>query len=171
MLSGAVELTLEREKVLAMVEKGASVMDIAYHFSTYPAVVERLLRQWAKKPKDYAKKTTPTQRSSGGKSAAKVHALIRAIESGEVDAMREAGANMSGIAVQFGVSHTTVAEKLRTVVRRSPSESNGKLVPGQKYGSLIFEKEIHGKARLYLFRHKCGWRETFTEFQWRERTA
>ena len=40
-----------------------------------------------------------------------------------------------------------------------------------KYGSLIFEKIVHGKTTMYQFRHKCGWRETYTEAQWKERTA
>ena len=172
MLSAPVELMLERETVLAMVDKGASVMDIAYHFSTYPAVVERLLKQWKHKPKDYAKPATTKQRASGGRKTVKVKALIRAIENGEVDAMCEAGETLTGIAYRFGVAHATVSEKLRTVVRRKPGDVDKRLIPGKKYGDLIFEKEVRGKARMFQFRHCRGhWVETFTEFQWRERTA
>lgn len=43
--------------------------------------------------------------------------------------------------------------------------------PGEKHGKLVFERMVNAQARLYLFRHVCGFRETFTEFQWRERTT
>jgi hypothetical protein len=42
---------------------------------------------------------------------------------------------------------------------------------GERYGDLVFERVVNAQARLYLFRHACGWRETFTDFQWRERKA
>lgn len=171
-ISAPAYLMLERETVLAMVDKGASVMDVAYHFSTYPAVVERLLKQWKQKPKDYAKPATTQQRKRGGVRTGKVHAFIRAIESGEVDTMREAGMTIRDIAYRFDIGEGTVSDQLRKVtVRRKPEEVDERLVPGKKYGSLIFEKEIRGKTTMYQFRHKCGFRETFTEFQWRERTA
>lgn len=169
MLTSAQELTLEREKVLAMVDKGASVMDIAYHFSTYPDVVERLLKQWGKKPKDYAKPATKEQQSNGGVRTGKIHSLRANVR--DLVALRDAGWTQKDIAKRYVTDAGTVNIVLREHDQKKALAEAGTLVPGKKYGSLIFEKEIHGKAHLYQFRHKCGWRETFTEFQWKEGTA
>ena len=169
MLSAPVELMLERETVLAMVDKGASVMDVAYHFSTYPAVVERLLKQWNQKPKDYAKPATKEQQSNGGVRTGKIHSL-RANVRGLV-ALRDAGWTQKDIAKRYVTDAGTVNVVLREYDQKKALAEAGTLVPGKKYGCLIFEKEIHGKAHLYQFRHKCGWVETFTESQWKERTA
>lgn len=169
MLSAPVELMLERETVLAMVDKGASVMDVAYHFSTYPAVVERLLKQWKQKPKDYAKPATKQQQSNGGVRTGKFHSL-RANVRGLV-ALRDAGWTQKDIAKRYVTDAGTVNVVLREYDQKKALAEAGTLVPGKKYGCLIFEKEIHGKAHLYQFRHKCGWVETFTESQWKERTA
>ena len=46
-----------------------------------------------------------------------------------------------------------------------------KLTPGKQYGDYTFLDTVNGVRTLYKFRHKCGWRETFTEWQWKERTA
>ena len=168
-ISAPAYLMLERETVLAMVDKGASVMDVAYHFSTYPAVVERLLKQWKQKPKDYTKLATKEQQSNGGVRTGKIHSL-RANVRGLV-ALRDAGWTQKDIAKRYVTDPSTITTVLREYDQKKALAEAGTLVPGKKYGSLIFEGVVHGKARLYLFRHKCGWRETYTEAQWKERTA
>ena len=169
MLSAAVELTLEREKVLAMRAAGATIVDIAYHFSTYPGTVERLLKQWTQKPKDYAKPATKQQQSNGGVGTGKIHSLRANVR--DLVALRDAGWTQKDIAKRYVTDPNTIGTVLGEYDQKKALAEAGKLEPGKKYGNLIFEKEIHGKARLYLFRHKCGWRETFTEWQWKERTA
>ena len=168
-ISAPAYLMLERETVLAMVDKGASVMDIAYHFSTYPAVVERLLKQWKQKPKDYTKSATKEQQSNGGQKTTKINAMRRDVE--EASRLYSTGWTQKDIAKRYGIDQGTAGKILIEHNQKKALAEAGKLEPGKKYGSLIFEGIVHGKTTMYQFRHKCGWRETFTEFQWRERTA
>ena len=82
--------------------------------------------------------------------------------------MREDGASFTEIAKGFGVSPETVSNKLRTISQRKGSPSKENLIPGKRYGNLIFEKVLEGARRKWQFRHRCGWTETFIESQLRE---
>lgn len=155
MLSGSAAVAAGKKTVLRMHDEGASVDEIALRFNAHPQVVAKYLREW-RKPR------------SRGKNPVSVRALVRAVETGEVQRMREDGASFPEIARSFGVSHSTVSEKLRTVPQRKDSPSKDHLIPGKRYGNFIFEKVVDGARRKWQFRHRCGWTETFIEPQLRE---
>ena len=97
--------------------------------------------------------------------------------------MRLRGLTTTQIAEHFGVCGQLVSRYLidwgyRTRKRGETDWAKAtirrpvkRFEPGKQYGDYTFLETIHGATTLHQFRHKCGWVETFTEFQWRERTT
>lgn len=106
----------------------------------------------------------------------------------EVIELRQSGLTTTQIAERCGVCAQLVSRYLidwgyrtrkrddtdwaKATIRRPVNPKAVKrFEPGKQYGDYTFLETIHGATTLHQFRHKCGWVETFTEFQWRERTT
>jgi len=102
--------------------------------------------------------------------------------------MRLSGMSTIEIGKCFGVCNSIISRYLidwgyRTRTRRNglgesdnqkAGQSEGgqtEFEPGKRYGDYTYLETVHGATTLHRFRHKCGWTETFTEAQWKERTA
>lgn len=120
--------------------------------------------------KDNSACPTYEHRRRGGHGTHRMSAARRAVASGEVDALEKAGKTHHEIAQHFCVPVSKLrAELTKKSARKAAKMDVNALVPGREYGKMIFERVVHGAARMYLFHHVCGWRETFTELQWKER--
>lgn len=144
-----------KDKIIRMRLSGMKCED-GHYFGVTRGAISNVLVRWG-----YG-----TSANSTG-----INAIRR--EKEKVTVLYAAGWTQGEIAGRYGTRHSkTISQILRREhsVERRAGELE-RFVPGQKYGKLVFERVVHGKARMLLFRHSCGWRETFTEFQWRELKA
>ena len=103
----------------------------------------------------------------------------------EIIRMRLSGMSTVEIGKCFGVCNSLISRYLidwgyrtrkrdetdwaKATIRRPVNPKAVKrFEPGKQYGDYTFLETIHGATTLHQFRHKCGWVETFTEFQLRE---
>ena len=92
----------------------------------------------------------------------------------EMQRLRNAGLTCREIAKRFGCAEATVFAY--TWVRPPSEEKEEKLVhapvkgyePGKRYGDYTFLEMVEAKRPMWLFEHRGGWRETFTENQLKE---
>jgi len=143
-----------RDEIIAARRRGETREKIAQRYGCGTDTIRRKLREWGE----------TNQR--GGR-----------YDKAEMQRLRNAGLTCREIAKRLGCAEATVFAY--TWVRPPSEEKEEKLVhapvkrfePGKQYGDYTFLETIHGATTLHQFRHKCGWVETFTEFQWRERTT
>ena len=91
----------------------------------------------------------------------------------EMQRLRNAGLTCSEIAKRFGCAEATVF--VYTWVR-PPEEKEEKPVhapvkgyePGKRYGDYTFLEMVAARRPLWLFEHRTGWKESFTENQLKE---
>jgi hypothetical protein len=120
---------------------------------------------------DLFKPHTQEQRARGGVArSGNVQILASAIATGEIDQMLKKGILVREIIVKFGVSHTSYKLEMKRANAHKIMQPFRDPVLGDRVGDLFFEKTIHGKTKIHLFRHRCGWRESFTEYQLKEAT-
>lgn len=92
----------------------------------------------------------------------------------EMQRLRNAGLTCREIAKRLGCAEATVFAY--TWVRPPSEEKEEKLVhapvkgyePGKRYGDYTFLEMVEAKRPMWLFEHRGGWRETFTENQLKE---
>ena len=92
----------------------------------------------------------------------------------EMQRLRNAGLTCREIAKRLGCAEATVFAY--TWVRPPSEEKEEKLVhapvkgyePGKRYGDYTFLETVEAKRPMWLFEHRGGWRETFTENQLKE---
>lgn len=92
----------------------------------------------------------------------------------EMQRLRNAGLTCREIAKRLGCAEATVFAY--TWVRPPSEEKEEKLVhapvkgyePGKRYGDYTFLERVAAKRPMWLFEHRGGWRETFTENQLKE---
>lgn len=97
----------------------------------------------------------------------------------EVIELRQSGLTTTQIAERCGVCQQLVSRYLidwgyRTRKRGEndlvPVEQPQKLklTPGKRYGDYTFLEMVAARRPLWLFEHRTGWKESFTELQLRE---
>ena len=144
-----------KDEIIAARRRGETREKIAQRYGCGTDTIRRKLREWGE--------TKVARRGRYDKA--------------EMQRLRDAGLTCGEIAKRFGCAEATVSAY--TWVRPPSEEKEEKLVhapvkrfePGKQYGDYVFLELVNGVRTLYKFRHKCGWVETFTEFQWRERTT
>jgi predicted transcriptional regulator len=103
----------------------------------------------------------------------------------EVIELRQSGLTPTQIAERCGVCAQLVSRYLidwgyrtrkrddtdwaKATIRRPVNPKAVKrFEPGKQYGDYTFLEMVAARRPLWLFEHRCGWKETFTELQLRE---
>lgn len=144
----------EKDKILAARRRGETREQIAKRFGCGTDTLAKKYREWGE-----------------------VHPGGSRFDKDEMQRLRNAGLTCREIAKRFGCAEATVFAY--TWVRPPTEEKEEKPVhapvngyePGKQYGDYTYLETIHGATTLHRFCHKCGWKETFTEQQWKERTT
>lgn len=92
----------------------------------------------------------------------------------EMQRLRDAGLPCREIAKRCGCAEATAFAY--TWVRLPSEEKEEKPIhapikgyePGKRYGDFLFLGQIKARRPLWLFKHRAGWKESFTEVQLRE---
>lgn len=139
-----------RDEIIAARRRGETREKIAQRYGCGTDTIRRKLREWGE----------TNQR--GGR-----------YDKAEMQRLRDAGLTCREIAKRLGCAEATVFAY--TWVRESePKEEKpvhapvSKYEPGKQYGDYTFLEMVEARRPLWLFEHRCGWRETFTENQLKE---
>ncbi|OPZ34567.1 MAG: Helix-turn-helix domain of resolvase [Spirochaetes bacterium ADurb.BinA120] len=139
-----------RDEIIAARRRGETREKIAQRYGCGTDTIRRKLREWGE----------TNQR--GGR-----------YDKAEMQRLRDAGLTCREIAKRLGCAEATVFAY--TWVRESePKEEKpvhapvSKYEPGKRYGDYTFLEMVEARRPLWLFEHRCGWRETFTENQLKE---
>ena len=140
-----------RDEIIAARRRGETREKIAQRYGCGTDTIRRKLREWGE----------TNQR--GGR-----------YDKAEMQRLRNAGLTCREIAKRLGCAEATVFAY--TWVRPPSEEKEEKLVhapvkgyePGKQYGDYTFLEMVAARRPLWLFEHRGGWKESFTELQLRE---
>lgn len=141
----------EKDKILAARRRGETREQIAKRFGCGTDTLAKKYREWGV-----------------------VHPGGSRFDKDEMQRLRNAGLTCREIAKRFGCAEATVFAY--TWVRPPTEEKEEKPVhapvngyePGKRYGDYTFLEMVEAKRPMWLFEHRGGWRETFTENQLKE---
>ncbi len=90
----------------------------------------------------------------------------------EMQRLRNTGLTGEDIAARLGCAVATVYAYTQPSAGEPKNDSEHKTVnkytPGKRYGDYVFLETVEARRPLWLFEHRGGWRETFTENQLKE---
>lgn len=140
-----------KDEIIAARRRGETREKIAQRYGCGTDTIRRKLREWGE----------TNQR--GGR-----------YDKAEMQRLRNAGLTCRDIAKRFGCAEATVFAY--TWVRPPTEEKEEKPVhapvngyePGKRYGDYTFLEMVAARRPLWLFEHRGGWKESFTENQLKE---
>ena len=157
------EARRNREEILAKRNEGETIDAIARAFDIHPKTLQSLLREWTS---DESRKR---MRINGGATSARIKIFRKAVASGEVATLREAGWSLEAIAKRFAVTTQRVVEELEAFYAMESVQLAERLVEGEKYGKFIYiGTSGTGRCLKHVFRHECGYKVTFIPPQLRD---
>ena len=141
----------EKDKILAARRRGETREQIAKRFGCGTDTLAKKYREWGE-----------------------VHPGGSRFDKDEMQRLRNAGLTCREIANHLGCSEATVFAY--TWVRPPTEEKEEKPVhapvngyePGKRYGDYTYLGLVKARRPLWLFEHRGGWKESFTEKQLRE---
>ena len=90
----------------------------------------------------------------------------------EMQRLRNTGLTGEDIAARLGCAVATVYAYTQPSAGEPKNDSEHKTVnkytPGKRYGDYVFLETVEARRPLWLFEHRTGWKESFTELQLRE---
>ena len=138
-----------RDEIIAARRRGETREKIAQRYGCGTDTIQRKLREWGE----------TNQR--GGR-----------YDKAEMQRLRNAGLTGEDIAALLGCAVATVYAYTQPSAGEPKNDSEHKTVnkytPGKRYGDYVFLETVEARRPLWLFEHRTGWKESFTELQLRE---